>query len=326
MEELLIVKDKAYGEWKVPKGFLKKDDRIHLLIDGNNLVYRMFFATKENPRKAVYHVYGFLRKLSTGFNIDLDIESSDLNIQIFWDNKSNWRKKLYLGYKGSRKDKYDEDTLEGLYATMDSVKEFSTFTHTELKWFEADDLISAYIYKVLKTKQGRIHDVKSGSVKRFGHNWDLASLKRRDIFVIVSNDKDMMQLIRDKKMYNVSQLKVGKKWNLIDQNIFVNKWGVEPQDFLSILALWGDASDSLKGVKGIGEKKATVLIKELGDVRDWLFGCHFRKSIKKELRKDIKRCMEQKEVVKRNLLLMNLRRKKILNMIDFKKNLFKVEL
>ena len=120
---------------------------------------------------------------------------------------------------------------------MDLIKETVSaynITVSELAGYEADDLIASF---------ARIAQENS---------WDT---------VIVSSDKDLLQLVD-------ARVKVfePKKGVWYDNEAVVLKYGLEPKKLIDAFSLMGDTSDNIPGVKGVGEKTATALIKEFGSV------------------------------------------------------------
>ena len=87
--------------------------------------------------------------------------------------------------------------------------------------------------------------------------------------VIVSPDKDFQQLLSDRiSMFRPAYR--GEAFDMITADSFREKFEVEPNQFIDILALMGDKADNVPGVHGIGEKGATKLIKEYGSVENLL--------------------------------------------------------
>jgi len=97
-----------------------------------------------------------------------------------------------------------------------------------------------------------------------------AALRFSEVFdkiIIVSADHDLHQLIR----HNIVVIKPSISSRDIEEEIFnvesvLKEWGVEPQRLPEIWALMGDKGDNVKGIPGVGPKKATKLIKEHGDL------------------------------------------------------------
>lgn len=83
---------------------------------------------------------------------------------------------------------------------------------------------------------------------------------------IISNDKDLMQLVSDTVcLYNPKSM---GRAEIINRTAVINKMEVAPENIVDLLALMGDSSDNIMGVKGIGKKGATNLIKRFGSVEN----------------------------------------------------------
>ena len=78
---------------------------------------------------------------------------------------------------------------------------------------------------------------------------------------ILSGDKDLMQLITDTTLM-LKPDRAGGGWELIDRDVVLSEWGVEPEQMIDMLSLVGDSSDNIPGVKGIGEKTAYKLLSD----------------------------------------------------------------
>lgn len=202
-----------------------------LIVDGNNLLHRLFWvlnsqgvATKESLTNSVVRSVKALER---------DFLAS--RVIIAWDKKllwpsTNFRKEEMQGdYKSSR-----GDTSEVYEWESDIINYIET---SESKWkqmyprcLEADDVIAFYVER---------------------------GLEEGEEAIIVSNDKDLLQLISG----NVSVWHPKKK-KLYTEKAFVEEYKFAPGLFWKYKALVGDSSDNIKGVKGIGPKKATKLITE----------------------------------------------------------------
>ena len=201
------------------------------LIDGSNYIYRAFYAIRELsnskgfPTNAIYGFTTMLMKLLKDWKPEY--------IAIAFDVKGpTFRHDSFEGYKATRK--ATPDTLiPQIPFIKDIVRGFS-IPVLEQQGLEADDIIGTLAMKY--AGQG----MKT---------------------VIVSGDKDMMQLISDNiimidtmkdKTYNVEAVK--------------ERFGVGPEKVTEILGLAGDQSDNIPGVPGIGPKNAQRLIEEFGTV------------------------------------------------------------
>ena len=205
-----------------------------LLIDGSNLIFRAYYATKDRPMlspkgqnvNAVHTVAGMIKKM-----IDLH---KPTHIFIALDaGKETFRHKMYDEYKAGR-----TETPESLKEQFNIVKELYDamgIVYGGDKEFEADDLIASYA-KIAKDKGFEVQ--------------------------IVSGDKDLLQIVDDRvSVFTPKSNAFGKDINYTPK-IFEEKYGFTPKDFILFKAIVGDTSDNIIGVTGIGEKGATDLIKE----------------------------------------------------------------
>ncbi len=155
---------------------------------------------------------------------------------IFDAKRKNFRNDIYPEYKANR-DETPEDLKPQFPLIREATKAFD-IPAIELEGYEADDLIAAY------TRLATEQDKK---------------------VVIVSSDKDLMQLVSE----NVRMLDPMKqKW--IGSNEVMEKFGVKPNRVVDVQALAGDSTDNIPGVPGIGIKTAAQLINEYGSLKELL--------------------------------------------------------
>ncbi|MDR2151288.1 MAG: DNA polymerase I [Helicobacteraceae bacterium] len=143
--------------------------------------------------------------------------------------ETTFRRDIFADYKANRKDP-DEDLRFQIEIALEWIEK-AGFALIRKSGFEADDIIAS-----------------------------IATRARNDgLFTrIISSDKDMYQLINDGKIVVFDPVKQRD----IDKARCVEKFGVEPKDFIEFQAILGDSSDNVPGVKGIGEKGAARLIGE----------------------------------------------------------------
>ncbi len=217
------------------------------LIDGYALIYRAFYALISRPLRtsrgentsAAWGVANFLLRLRTKYHPDY----------VIWINDAgdSGRTELYPEYKSTR-EKLDEamqadfdlalTQIEALLAAFRVVK-------VAVAGWEADDVIGTLAAKAVE--QG----VET---------------------VIVSGDKDLYQLIAP----GVSLLNPGRggpagvEETWVDESNASERLGVSPRQVVDYLALVGDSSDNVPGVRGIGDKGARLLLAEFGDLETLL--------------------------------------------------------
>ncbi len=201
------------------------------LIDGSGFIFRAFHALPPMTRSdgtPVNAVLGFVNML-----IRLLTEFGVARIAVIFDAKGdNFRNEIYDQYKANRSAP-PEELIPQFGLIRDATDAFS-LPCIELDGYEADDLIATYTR---------------------------LAAERGEEVVIVSSDKDMMQLIRPGvTMFDPIKYKV------IGPPEVFEKFGVAPDRVVDIQSLAGDSTDNVPGVPGIGVKTAAQLITEYGDL------------------------------------------------------------
>ncbi len=162
---------------------------------------------------------------------------------VFDKSEGSFRKEIFPDYKGHRPDAPD-DLKRQMPLMRDAVRAFGLHP-IELQRYEADDLIATYS----RQAEGRGAGV-----------------------IIVSSDKDLMQLVGDLvRFYDFESGQKGKPGYRPERNLdraaIIERWeGLNPEQIGDALALIGDTSDNVPGVPGIGLKTAAALIKEFGSL------------------------------------------------------------
>ena len=207
-----------------------------VLVDGNNLLYRSYFATaytgnlmKNSKGFPTNALYGFINMIN---KIIMD-EKPDY-MMVAFDKGKTFRHEKYDTYKGTRAETPD-DLIKQFKLSRDICKALG-ITALEIDNYEADDIIGTFAKKCDK------------------ENIDA---------LIVSSDKDLLQLITDN--VKVKLLKT-HDFIMMDKEEFKNTYGLEPIKMIDLKSLMGDSSDNIPGVKGIGEKTAIKLLQEYGSL------------------------------------------------------------
>ena len=202
-----------------------------ILIDGNNLLFRSYYATAYNgnlmknskgfPTNALF---GFVNMLNKIIN-----EEKPEYIMVAFDTGHNFRKDLCDTYKDGR-----IETPNDLKIQFPEAKKICTLLgikYIECDNYEADDIIGTFARMADEDK-----------------NYNAT---------IISSDKDLLQLISDE--VDVKLLKQ-KDYILMNEQTFFEHYGIKPIRMIDLKALMGDPSDNIPGVKGIGEKTALSLL------------------------------------------------------------------
>lgn len=207
---------------------------MKVLFDGSNLLHRNFHAfpnlTSKSgiPTGAIYGTVKMLKALNERFQPELEIFFTDFS-------RKSFRTDLYPEYKGNRSE--TDPALKSQFATMELFCEKANMLCCKKENYEADDLIGTY-------------------AKFYAD-------KGEDVY-IVSGDKDLFQLITDKITLVYSSTKDG--FVCYNPEKCKEKFGLYPKQIIDLKAICGDASDNYKGIPGVGEKTATKLLLQYGDI------------------------------------------------------------
>ncbi len=207
------------------------------LVDGSGYIFRAYHALPPLTRKSdglpVGAVAGFcnmLWKLLCDMKGEADAPT---HLAVIFDHsEKTFRSDLYDAYKAHRPPP-PEDLIPQFALVRDATRAFGV-PALELPGYEADDLIAAYACKV--------RDAGGEAV-------------------IVSSDKDLMQLVGDR----VTMFDTMKGLRIGPDQVF-EKFGVAPDKVVDVQALCGDSVDNVPGAPGIGIKTAALLINEYGDL------------------------------------------------------------
>ncbi len=202
-----------------------------ILVDGNNLLFRSYYATsysgvimKNSKGFPTNGLYGFINM------INKIIEEEKPNyILVAFDKGKTFRHEKYSEYKAGRREMPEELKLQ--FPKAKEVLDAMGIKHFEIDNYEADDIIGTLAKTVDK--------------------------EDKFIATIISSDKDLLQLIS--KEVEVKLLKT-KGFIRFDEKTFKETYGTTPIHMIDLKALMGDASDHIQGVKGIGEKTAINLL------------------------------------------------------------------
>ena len=204
-----------------------------VLVDGNNLLFRSYYATaysgnimRNKDGFPTNGVYGFVNMINK-----IIAEEKPEYMMVAFDIGKTFRHEKYADYKGGR-----NATPEDLKIQFPVAKKILTamgIKYLECDGYEADDII--------------------GTISMWCEKDDDYEA------LIVSSDKDLLQLISDET--TVKLLKT-KDYIWMDKKTFIDTYGFDPIHMIDLKALMGDSSDNIPGVKGIGEKGAIKLVSE----------------------------------------------------------------
>ena len=210
-----------------------------ILIDGNNLLFRSYYATayrgpilRNSKGFPTNGLYGFINMLNKIIS-----EENPSYMMIAFDKGKTFRHEKYEGYKDGRRETPDE--LKMQFPVAKKIAKAMGIPCFEIDNYEADDIIGTF-------------------AKEVDENEDFIS-------TIISSDKDLLQLIS--KDNEVKLLKTND-YIRMDEKTFVETYGFTPDKMIDLKGLMGDASDNIPGVKGIGEKTAIKLLQDYGTIEN----------------------------------------------------------
>ncbi|NEZ44150.1 DNA polymerase I [Paenibacillus alvei] len=210
-----------------------------IIIDGNNIIYRAFFAMPPLTNAQGLHtnaVYGFTTMLLRVLE-----EEKPTHLLVAFDaGKETFRHGDYKDYKGGREKTPSE--LSEQFPILKQLLDALGVPHFEMSGYEADDII--------------------GTLTREANEQGIE-------MAVVSGDKDMLQLVSDQ----VTILLTRKGVTEIEKYTpaaLQEKYGIEPLQIIDMKGLMGDSSDNIPGVPGIGEKTALKLLHQFGSVENVL--------------------------------------------------------
>ena len=212
------------------------DRKRVFIVDGYGQIYRSYFAFMSNPLRdregnnvsAVFGFFNTIMSLVRQYNPEYLVVALDSRGKTF-------RHELYDQYKANR-----EKTPEDLHAQIPVIKSFLDgmhIPHFERQGMEADDIIATIARK--------------------------ASSEGLDT-VMVTGDKDLLQLVRGDVFALRPPRKGEKDYWLCDAEGVLQLFGVRPDQIVDYLTILGDSSDNVPGINGIGEKGAVKLLSEYG--------------------------------------------------------------
>ncbi len=209
--------------------------KTFLIVDGNSILNRAFYGvrtltnSKGLPTNAVYGMVTMLTKQIENYSPEYMSIAFDLRAPTF-------RHKMFDGYKANRKGMPEDLAVQLPYAKQAAAA--LGFTIIEKEGYEADDIL------------GTLASAASNSSE------DIRTL-------IMTGDRDSLQLITDD--VNVL-LATNNDYVIFDRDVFFDKYGVQPEQFVDVKAIMGDSSDNIPGISGIGEKGALALISQFGSL------------------------------------------------------------
>ena len=224
---------------------VKKSEKL-VLVDGSGYIFRAFHGLPMMTRPdgtPINAVFGFTKML---LKLTEDLKPSHV-VVIFDAGRVTFRNDIYPEYKANRSEPPDE--LVPQFPLVREAAKAMSLPVLEMPGFEADDLIASFAR---------------------------AAEKQNMSCLIVSSDKDLMQLVRG----SVSMLDPMKNKTIGVAEV-IEKFGVGPDKVIDVQSLAGDSTDNVPGVPGIGIKTAAELINQFGDLDSLLAGAETIKQPKR---------------------------------------------
>lgn len=206
-----------------------------LLIDGNSVLFRGFYATYRNMMQTTDGIYtNAVFAFAHMLNRALSLIHPEYCVVAFDKGKHTFRHELAADYKGTRKPAPAE--LGSQFALAREYLKAYNIPFLEYDDYEADDIIGSLAkkYKQVET-------------------------------AILTSDRDLLQLIDSTT--TVYLMKKGlSEVKAMNETTLYEDFALYPKQIIDLKALMGDASDNIKGVSGIGEKTALKLLHDYGDI------------------------------------------------------------
>lgn len=227
------------------------------IIDAFAHIFRAYYAVKGLDNNAVFGFTTMLKKLIAD-------EKPDYIAVAFDSPGDTFRKEMYPAYKANR-DTMPEDMRPQIPLIKELVRAMN-LPLIEMTGFEADDIM--------------------GTLAVNGADAGLQS-------VIVSGDKDMLQLVRKDEIVIYDPKK-----NLIflDESGVPDHFGCKPEQIIDLLTIWGDSADNIPGVPGVGEKGAKKLLEEWGSLENAY--AHYDELKGKRLRDGLEKAKDDIELMR----------------------------
>jgi DNA polymerase I len=205
------------------------------LIDGNSLVFRAFFALPESistskgfPTNAIFGFASMLVKIISDYGVKPTL--------VVWDAGMSGREVVYDEYKAGRRER--PDLLAEQWPHLHPLVESFGYRNVKVPGYEADDVIATL------SREAREQGIE---------------------VTVVTGDRDLFQLVEP----GVRVMATGRgitDTKIYDRDAVIDRYGIPPELVPDFVGLKGDTSDNIPGVPGIGDKTASQLLQEWGDL------------------------------------------------------------
>jgi DNA polymerase-1 len=205
------------------------------LIDGNSLVYRAFFALPESiatskgfPTNAIFGFASMLVKIISEYGVRPTL--------VVWDAGMSGREEVYEEYKAGRRDR--PDLLSEQWPHLHPLVDAFGYQNLKVPGYEADDVIASLV---------------------------VPARERGIDVMVVTGDRDLFQLVEPGVRVMATSRGITDT-KVYDHDAIVDRYGIPPELIPDFVGLKGDTSDNIPGVPGIGEKTASQLLQQYGDL------------------------------------------------------------
>lgn len=214
-----------------------------VLLDAHALIHRAYHALPKFVSKNTGEPTGALYGLSSMLLKVIRELKPDYIVAAFDRAEPTFRHDVYDGYKAKRPEA-EEDLVKQLIRARDIVAAFG-IPILDAAGFEADDVIGTIVEALRRNPP-------AGGLKT----------------IIVSGDMDTLQLVEGERVVVFTLRKGIEDTVVYDEKKVEERYGFGPEHIIDFKGLKGDPSDNIMGVKGIGEKTATDIIKQFGTIEN----------------------------------------------------------
>lgn len=206
------------------------------LLDGHAIAYRQFFGLRmeaftTSTGEPTNAIFGFARLL-----LDILRKEKPKYLAVSFDRGMSGREEVFPEYKSTREKMPDE--LSSQLTRIEQLVRAFNIPILVLDGYEADDLIGTACAQIATSR-----DIQAR---------------------IITGDRDLLQLLTDRVEVQLPQR--GGPDRVYDVAAFRDRYEIEPGQLVDLKALMGDSSDNIPGVRGIGQKTATKLLKQYGNL------------------------------------------------------------
>ena len=196
------------------------------IVDGFAQIFRSFYAIKNLENNAVFGFCMFLKKL-------IDSENPEYIVVALDSKEPSFRKELYPEYKANRQSP-PEQLVRQIPLIKRAIEAFG-IAMIEIPGFEADDIMGTLAFR---------------------------AAERGYQSILVTGDKDLLQLVRGDEIVFHDP---GRNISFLNEKDVPAHFGCRADQIVDLLSIWGDSSDNIPGIPGVGEKGAKVLLETYGN-------------------------------------------------------------